>query len=78
MLALQLCEVSLPFSQGLLLLLGLLSVGFLHLNELLLILDQGLGKSVNLVDHGLFLEFVCIASTLNMAKVLVLFSNVEK
>lgn len=30
------------------------------------------------MDHGLFLEFVCIASALNMAKVLVLFSNVEK
>ena len=59
-------------------LLDLALVRVLHLDVLFLVLDERLRQSVDLVDHGLLLELVDVASVLRVVQVLILLSDVHE
>ena len=71
-------EVGISLAQCLLVFFGFLLEDVLHLHVFLFILDQGLSKGVDFMDHGLLFEFVDVASALSLIQILVFFSNIHQ
>ena len=77
-LCLNLAKIMFLVSQGPLILFDLLLRSILHLDEFLLILNQSLSKSVDLMHHSFLLQFIDIACTLCLIQVLIFLCDVHK